>query len=175
MGISHVPSDPFEDRAAFLRAYDGFMRSTRSAPDSAYLSAGGIAHLRQQYSRTTKESLKRAIRHRLDDIRGEGGTHAHRGTVFEDEMTDINAFASTVQTMSGSDVPSVVYLWKGKLRKDKLGSSLGTSTGTMRRSGADDSAPNILVTDSEDETGLGGKLLRGVTRGKRRIGGGVTG
>lgn len=171
MGVHHVPSDPFVDRDHFLRCYSAFMRTTRNAPDSDHLSVDGIQHLRQQYSRTTKESLKRAIRHRFDDIRGEGlSSGINKSAIMEEETTDINVFAAAVQANGGSDMQSLVNLWKGKFKRDKM---------YPRRSlpgqiDDADSASGDSGSESDDEAGFG-KLLKGVSGRAKRLGGGVTG
>ena len=172
MGVHHVPSDPFVDRIPFLRSYSNFMRSTRNAPTSHYLTAEGIVHLRQQYTRTTKEFLKRAIRHRLDDIRGDGlSSGISKSAILEEETTDINVFVTAVQTNGASDIQSVVNLWKGKFRKNK-------SNGRRSDPWQQGDEPLVQVgessTESDDEAGFG-KLLKGVSKRTKKIGGGVTG
>lgn len=171
MGVHHVPGDPFVDRIPFLRCYSNFMKTTRHAPDSEVLTAEGIIHLRQQYTRTTKDFLKRAIRHRIDDIRGEGlSSGISKSAIMEEETTDINAFVAAVQTNGSNDIQSVVNLWKGKLKKER---------GYSRRSDPwqGDEAPAHTAgseSDSDDEAGFG-KLLKGVSKRTRKIGDGVTG
>lgn len=166
-----MPSDPFVDRAPFLRCYSTFMRSTRHAPNSDILTAEGITHLRQQYTRTTKEFLKRAIRHRLDDIRGEGlSSGISKSAILEEETTDINVFVTAVQTNGSSDIQSVVNLWKGKFKKER---------GYGRRHDpwqGDEQAVNGggSGSESDDEAGFG-KLLKGVSKRTRKIGDGMTG
>jgi len=174
MGVHHVPNDPFQNRGAFLLAYESFMKSTRNPPDAHYLSAAGIHHFKQQYTRTTKESLKRAIRHRLDDIRGDGNTAAsNKASACEDETADILAFINAIQTLGSGDVQSVTTLWRGKYKKDEL----QDRKGSMPRAHGDDQveASSQISSDSEDETGLGSKIIRGVSRRTKKIGGGVTG
>lgn len=171
MGVHHIPSDPFVERTPFLRSYSNFMRSTRNAPTSEFLTAGGIVHLRQQYTRTTKEFLKRAIRHRLDDIRGEGlSSGISKSAILEEETTDINVFVTAVQTNGSSDIQSVVNLWKGKFKKNKH---------SGRRSDpwqGDEVLVHVGESGSEtdDEAGFG-KLLKGVSKRTRKIGDGMTG
>ncbi|KAK9900836.1 hypothetical protein P389DRAFT_208263 [Cystobasidium minutum MCA 4210] len=171
MGVHHVPSDPFVDRTQFLRCYSTFMKTTRHAPESEVLTAEGIIHLRQQYTRTTKDFLKRAIRHRIDDIRGEGlSSGISKSAILEEETTDINAFVAAIQSNGSGDIQSVVNLWKGKIKKDR---------GYGRRSDpfqGDDTTVNLggSGTESDDEAGFG-KLLKGVSKRTRKIGDGVTG
>lgn len=171
MGVHHIPSDPFVDRSPFLRAYSNFIKSTRNAPTSDFLTAEGIIHLRQQYTRTTKEFLKRAIRHRLDDIRGEGlSSGISKSAILEEETTDINVFVTAVQTNGSSDIQTVVNLWKGKFKKDKTyGRRSDPWQGDDLTSHVGDSG-----TETDDEAGFG-KLLKGVSKRTRKIGGGVTG
>lgn len=147
------------------------MKSTRNAPTAEYLTAEGIIHLRQQYTRTTKEFLKRAIRHRLDDIRGEGlSSGISKSAILEEETTDINVFVTAVQTNGSSDIQSVVNLWKGRFRKSK---AHGRRTDPWQ---GDDGAVAVSESGSEsdDEAGFG-KLLKGVSKRTRRIGDGMTG
>lgn len=171
MGVHHVPSDPFVERTAFLRSYSTFMKSTRNAPTNEYLTAEGIVHLRQQYTRTTKEFLKRAIRHRLDDIRGEGlSSGISKSAILEEETTDINVFVTAVQTNGSSDVQSVVNLWKGKFKKNK---SYGRRSDPWQ---GDEATVDVSESGSEsdDEAGFG-KLLKGVSKRTKKIGDGMTG
>lgn len=171
MGVHHIPSDPFVDRTPFLRSYSAFMKSTRNAPSSDYLTAEGIAHLRQQYTRTTKEFLKRAIRHRLDDIRGDGlSSGISKSAILEEETTDINVFVAAVKANGSSDLQSVVDLWKGKFKKNK---SYGRRSDPWQ---GDEAAITVseMSSGSDDEAGFG-KLLKGVSRRTRKIGDGVTG
>lgn len=147
------------------------MKTTRHAPESEVLTAEGIIHLRQQYTRTTKDFLKRAIRHRIDDIRGEGlSSGISKSAILEEETTDINAFVAAIQSNGSGDIQSVVNLWKGKIKKDR---------GYGRRSDpfqGDDTTVNLggSGTESDDEAGFG-KLLKGVSKRTRKIGDGVTG
>jgi hypothetical protein len=184
MGVHHVPSDPFVDRSAFLRCYSMFLKTTRNAPESEYLAASGIAHLRQQYNRTTKEYLKRDIRHRIDDIRGEVGHNGlssgvSKSAILEEETTDINTFVTAVQNNGSSDIQSVVYLWKGKFKKDKFAPRRSATwlTGAANQTTGEDAITAGIVdssTESDDEAGFG-KLLKGVSKRTKKIGGGVTG
>lgn len=147
------------------------MKSTRNAPSSDYLTAEGIAHLRQQYTRTTKEFLKRAIRHRLDDIRGDGlSSGISKSAILEEETTDINVFVAAVKANGSSDLQSVVDLWKGKFKKNK---SYGRRSDPWQ---GDEAAITVseMSSGSDDEAGFG-KLLKGVSRRTRKIGDGVTG
>ena len=143
-------------------------KTTRLPPESRYLSAAGIAHLRQQYTRTTKESLKRAIRHRIDDIRGDGGV-VGRGGTFGSETTDINTFVLALQGHSSNDLQSVVRLWKGKPLKDR-------SSGLQRSFNSQGTQLPSIHVDSESDSEIGlGKLLKGVSKRTKKIGEGVTG
>ena len=183
-----VTLDPFEDRIAFLRAFDGYIRTTRGAPsESRFLTVANIQHLRQQSTRTPKSQVKRFFNHGLEEfhIKGESATQA-KGGIMDQETTDIAIFEAALKAYSGgSDVASVVNLWKGNYKPEKMigRSKLSTSERVSQVSPVVVTAPHEEgqqsaihhYTDTEDESGLGTKLIRGVTKTTRKLGGGVSG
>ena len=104
----------------------------------------------------------------------------------DQETTDIAIFEAALKAYSGgSDVASVVNLWKGNYKPEKMigRSKLSTSERVSQVSPVVVTAPHEdghqsaihHYTDTEDESGIGTKLIRGVTKTTRKLGGGVSG
>lgn len=185
LGIT-VTSDPFEEKKAFLRAFDGYMRYVRGGQlETRFLTRENVLHLRMQLPRAPQHKFKKVFQHALEDLhlKGESATQA-KGGILDEATSSVEELALAIRSHPGKeDVPSVVNLWKGIYKRDRMigrtllaQSQTATRTNsTVGRSVPEQPDPTIEHIDVEDETGFGSKIIRGVSKTTRKFGGEISG